>query len=624
MLDDGDGALLDGFLNGQGNGVQLHGVVPGFCAHGIDGGIQQITLGRSNLPDRPVVTADIVTGGELAVGIGGIGVDQLIALVNAILCAGQGAVALGGAGRSIGLGDGHIPLLQDVGKALLSDGVPLDGSGLVVGDDIPGGGVHLFQGVAGADQDILKISDAIAVGDGIFINGVTAEGSAVQMEGNALVQTVLGGLGHGEMAPSEGVAEGHGGRLTVDHGDMLRLLQVVLIIGLLGYHILTGNQIVDLNFAVGTGGHSLVDALTGNAEGDALHNTILGGLDDLHTAKADRNREGILHGVADRLGVADHILDAAIGAVDIVAPGHNAPAHGVVLGCSDGHRLAGGFRCRHDQVIAGNRELDTGLTGRKRELGENAVGIGQSSDVLTAVPLHFHSLAAEAGDIGVGLHTGDHVVVVGEDLLPEGVGVGDDFLHTVILRRNGHMVEISVTLTDDGFPDQKLGRNQMGQAIRILCSLGTPVQADLTDVAILQDATDQQLDGGAVNGAVPIRGIVVPVILATAVVGVTGILMNAGFDAVAGRTVVGAHSTDDGGRGSAGTPAVHVGQAGMAPVTVVIGIAVTGIADEVDIGLLGCCMSRYGADPHQQGQAHRKDKQQRHAFLHGFHFRDPP
>ena len=617
VLDDSDGTLLDGFLNGQRNGVQLHRVILCLCAHRINGGFQQVALGGSDFPDGPVIAADIVAGGELAVGIGGIGVDQLIALVNAILCAGQRAVALGGAGGSIGLGYGHIPLLQDVGKVLLGDGVPLDGSGLAVGDDILGSGVHLFQGVAGADQHILKISDAIAVGDRIFINGVAAEGSAIQMEGNALVQTILGGLGHGEMAPSEGVAEGHGGRLTVDHVDVLGFLVIVLVIGLLGYHILTGNQIVDLDLAVGIGGHSLVNALTGDAEGDALHNTILGGLDDLHAPKADIQLQIALHRVADRLGIGDEILRAALRTEAAVRPGDKAHTHGVFLGGRDGDSLGRSLLCGDTEGVAIHHELDTGDIGSEGVAIQNTVGIGQLCLVLTAGPCHLDllglagTLGKKAGQLGVLLHIGFDGIVVGVDALIQGM-CGGDALGNGIVFAGINLSEIAVTLTHDGFPNQQLGGHCLGQLVTALV-LGTPVHGDRAGVAILEDTTDEGLDLVAGQRCVQLLREVVPEVLVPAGKGVAGVLDDTGFDAIADIAVIFFHRPDVGMAALLGDPAVHVVHFGMAP-ALIVGFAISGERDHADLGLLTNGLDQRdtaeaGHQAQHQGQHHGRASQ---------------
>ena len=79
-------------------------IAAGLPADAVDGVIQQIALGGSDLTDAPVITAGIVVGGKLACGIGGVGVDQLAALIYTVDRPGEGAIALGAAGFAVPLG----------------------------------------------------------------------------------------------------------------------------------------------------------------------------------------------------------------------------------------------------------------------------------------------------------------------------------------------------------------------------------------------------------------------------------------------------------------------------------------------------------------------------------------
>ena len=106
------------------------------------------------------------------------------------------------------------------------------------------------------------------------------------MEGDALIQAILRILVDCQIASLENIAKGHGGNLTADNGDSAGFLRFVLIVGLLSDGVDAGSKVVDLEFTVSVGGHGLTETLAGDGEGNALHNTVLGGLDDLCTAEA--------------------------------------------------------------------------------------------------------------------------------------------------------------------------------------------------------------------------------------------------------------------------------------------------------------------------------------------------
>ena len=119
VFDDSDSALDDLLGHIACRGVIFHGVVLRRCADRINGVVQQVALGGRDLTNGPVVAADIVFRGELSVCVCGVTVDQLLALVNAVSGSGKRSVALCCACFFIALGDGDIPLFQNVGKALL-------------------------------------------------------------------------------------------------------------------------------------------------------------------------------------------------------------------------------------------------------------------------------------------------------------------------------------------------------------------------------------------------------------------------------------------------------------------------------------------------------------------------
>ena len=167
--------------------VIFHGVVFSLCSDMISGFVQQVTLAGFDLTNRPIITADIVIGSKLTVCVGGVGVDKLFTLENPINRTRKRSVALRRACFAVALGYGHIPLFQNVGKALIGNGVPLNRRRLIVGDNIADSSIDFLQRVACADQHIVEIRLARTVGYGVFINRKPRKRSAGQAEFHALI-----------------------------------------------------------------------------------------------------------------------------------------------------------------------------------------------------------------------------------------------------------------------------------------------------------------------------------------------------------------------------------------------------------------------------------------------------
>ena len=368
VLDDGDIALLHLLGNSHSRrSVQLNGVIGRLCTDRINGAVQQIALGGTDLTNRPVVAADIIAGGKLAVLVGVVGIRKLIALINAIGGTGKRSVALRRSDLTVTLSDGDIEFLEDVGKALIGYTVPFHCGTLAVGNHIANGGVHLLQRVAGADEHILKSRHTVFIGDGVIIYRQAAKGGSKKVELHTLVQSVLGGLGHGQITAAEYIVEGNRRRLSGKHGNTVAFLGHILVIALLGDGIGAGHQIVDANFTVPVGGNGLIDALAGDGEGNAVHPAVLAGLDDFSAAIADLQLEKRSYRVADGGRIGDGILNAAVGAVLIVRPNKNAAA-GCASTCRNRH-IAGGSRIGGDsERIARHAEMEACLTGGEGKL----------------------------------------------------------------------------------------------------------------------------------------------------------------------------------------------------------------------------------------------------------------
>ena len=94
VLDDGNAPFDDLLRHVIGRGVQLNGVILRLRPYMVYGFIQKITLGWRNLPDAPVIAADIILCSEFPLAVGGVGVDQGVPVINAIHCTRQRCVTL--------------------------------------------------------------------------------------------------------------------------------------------------------------------------------------------------------------------------------------------------------------------------------------------------------------------------------------------------------------------------------------------------------------------------------------------------------------------------------------------------------------------------------------------------
>ena len=197
MLDDGDIALDDLLIHIICGRVVLNGVKLWLCTYMVYGFIKQISFGRADFTDRPVIITDIILGRKLPVFISSVGVNQFLALVNAVDRSCKGGVALRRASCfHISLCDCHVKLLQYVVEAAVCDLFPFNRGCLGCRDDIADSRIHFLKHIRGvaADKDILKLRQTIFIRHGIFVHGQTAEGSPVKVEFHALHQIVLGSL----------------------------------------------------------------------------------------------------------------------------------------------------------------------------------------------------------------------------------------------------------------------------------------------------------------------------------------------------------------------------------------------------------------------------------------------
>ena len=231
VLDDRNIALDDFFVHIRVDRIQFNGIVLGCRVHIVHGRIQQITLGRCDLTDRPVVAAGIVFGDKISVLVGGICVDQFRTLIHAIDRTAQRCVALCVTVRRTELfhrcvGSDrqrhrhqifrhaaafagkfriqfeHIgtPLFQDILELGFGQFIPGNIRRLLFRNNIADRRIHFLNGVTCTHQNIVEIGNAVFIGSCVFIHGNPAERNTVKPEGHTCVKTVLGGLFHGKVA----------------------------------------------------------------------------------------------------------------------------------------------------------------------------------------------------------------------------------------------------------------------------------------------------------------------------------------------------------------------------------------------------------------------------------------
>ena len=630
VLDDGDIALLHliGYSHGR-RSVQLNGVIGRLCTDRINGAVQQIALRGADLTNRPVVAADIIAGGELAVLVGVVSIHKLIALIDAVGSTGQRGVALRRSDLTVALSDGDIEFLEDVGKALIGYTVPFHCGALTVGNHIANGGVHLLQCVAGADKHILKSRHTIFIGDGVIIYRQATERGSKKVELHTLIQSVLGGLGHGQIAAAEDIVEGNRRRLSGEHGNTVAFLGHILVITLLSDGIDTGHQIVDANFTVPVGGNALIDALAGDGEGNAVHLAVLAGLDDFSASIADLQLEKRSYRVADGGRIGDGILNAAVGAVLIVRPNKNTAA-GSASTCGDRHIAAGSRIGGDSERIARHAEMEARLTGGEGKLRQHAVGIRELCNILTAVPRKLNGLCAAAASAhkaranGMALHAGLDAVIIIHDSAIQRM-IGGNQRQDLVIAAGAHMVKVRIALAHNRFPNEQLGSEGVSQLIRIGIVLRSPRGGKVALIAILHDTAQQQLNVVRLDGVVVLAGIVIPEILTEAVIGIADISGKAGLDAVAHLPVKGIHTVQGGVVAGACCPAVHIVFRGVTPCVRRVNLSsvpVTGEGNHIGLRCFACGEGRGRAKACKHGECHEDCKQSRHSsfenLLHSF------
>ena len=623
VLDDGNAALHYGFKHIYGGAVVLHSVMRCFCTYRVDRRIKQIALGGTDFTDSPVAAANVILSGKLTVCISGVAVDQFIAIVHAINCTCQGRVTLSGSGFGIRFGHGRVPLFQNVGKALVGYVVPFNRCALCFGNNILGCCIDFFQGITGADQHIVKVSNTIAVGDCVLIHLMATKRRTVKVESDALIHAILGSFINRQVASFKHITKGNGCNLPTDYSDTTAFLGFVLIVGLFGNGVDAGSKVIKLNLALAVGLYGFINTFTGNSEGDACNLTVFRSLYNLCAAKADCQLQITLYRVGNRLRVGDNILFRAAGTVGAICPGNYTHTLSILLGGSNHNGISRCFICGNDESVAADREIDTGHIGGKGILTKNTVGIGQLCYIFLTGPFHFNflcsgtTLCKKAGQSRVVLNLRRNSVVIAHNLAIQGM-TDADRIKNCIIAASADLIEVAVTLTDDGFPNDQLCSYCVSQFICTLV-LRSPVRRNRAGVTILQNTTDKGFDFIGTDGAIQMGRVIIPEVLIMAGQYIANILTNAGFDAIGNVSLKGVQSTYCRVLGVSKGPTVHQTELRMTPITAIVFIAIARIADHIYFCLFTGSKCR-GTKTEQCRKTHQQCQKERCAFLERFLF----
>ena len=155
--------------------------------------VEQITLGRRDFTDCPVIITYIFLCGKLPVLIRNIFVHKGFALINAVNCSGKGSVALRCAFLSVALCYCYAELFENVREVSCGCFFPVNRCGLICRHNITDCGIHFLNGVWGsaAYKHIIERSNTVLICHCIFIYGNTRKRSSVKVESYTLDQIIL-------------------------------------------------------------------------------------------------------------------------------------------------------------------------------------------------------------------------------------------------------------------------------------------------------------------------------------------------------------------------------------------------------------------------------------------------
>ena len=165
MLDDSDIAFHNLFGNIICGLIVFHRIKLRFSTDLMDCTVEQITLGRRDFTDCPVIITDIFLCGKLTVLIRHILVHKGFAFIDTVNCSGKGSVALRCSFLTVTLCYGHGKLFKNVREVSCGYFFPVNRCGLICRHNITDCGIHFLNGVWGsaADKHIIKRSNTVFV-----------------------------------------------------------------------------------------------------------------------------------------------------------------------------------------------------------------------------------------------------------------------------------------------------------------------------------------------------------------------------------------------------------------------------------------------------------------------------
>lgn len=171
--------------------------------------------------------------------------------------------------------------------------------------------------------------------------------------------------------------------------------------------------------------------------------------------------------------IGDGILQLSVRAVHAVRPSDDtAPLRISLFGCN-GDGIARRIVRRDGQRIPADRKADARSVCGERIIREHTACVSQRGGVDFAVPFKLnilsfsHRLCKKARHLGMALNACRNGIVIAHDLTVQRV-VRADLLHDGAFAARADLVEIGITLTNDRFPNQKLGCNGMSQLVAAL------------------------------------------------------------------------------------------------------------------------------------------------------------
>ena len=345
MLDNGDIAFHNLFGYIICGLIVFHSIELRFSTDLMDCTVEQITLGRRDFTDCPVIITDIFLCGKLPVLIRNILIHKGFAFIDTVNCSGKGSVALRCAFLSVALCYGYAELFENVREIAGSNLFPVNRCGLICRHNITDSRIYFFNGVRGsaADKHIIKRSNTVFVCYGILIDLNTGKRSSVKVESYTLDQIILRRFDNLKITSLENIIEVDLGHLTGNNSNSVNLLRYIFVDRLLCDRVNTGHKVIQLEFTAVCGCYSLIDTVTADGKLNAVNLSVLTCLYNLTRAVAYLHFDKAADRVADLLSISNHVLNTVAVLMDTVSP-YNYTSADTVLFCGcDSKFLARSF-----------------------------------------------------------------------------------------------------------------------------------------------------------------------------------------------------------------------------------------------------------------------------------------